>query len=287
LRTAAPPTRSWQHAPVEPVGPVPGFGIVQAPQAPPAGASAPDIAEALRAQAAALHHLVARQSRRDPTANDESSEEDMGTFRGARGAMAMEKHRRLVARHPERIVVQMREARNAALCGPAQLEGVTNSYRGYFASEVPFGKARTAAYLVFGLCEVADLMEAGKAEAAHATVLLLLAAAEQAALHEWHWPPAWLLTHLPEPPFSRISHAPQRDMARPLSRLADPRLVAASMAYLRDIATVAEAGRRRGPHPAADEPTGQQPKAGVPAPGGPKANPKGPRGGPQKPKEEV
>ncbi len=99
----------------------------------------------------------------------------------------------------------MRKARDAALTGTAAVDGVINTYRGYFTSEVPFGKVRTAAYLVFGLCEVVDLMESGKGQAAHATALLLLAASEQAALHDWHWPPAWLLTHLPEPPFTRIT----------------------------------------------------------------------------------
>ena len=80
------------------------------------------------------------------------------------------------------------------------------------------------------------------------------------------------MTHLPEPPFARIGHAPQRDAACPLSRLADPRLVAASMAYLRDIATVAEASRRRAPAPASED-TPQNPPKGTP--GGPKGGGRG------------
>ena len=95
------------------------------------------------------------------------------------------------------------------------------------------------------MCEVADLLGAGRTDAAHATTVLLLAAAEQAALNDWHWPPAWLLTHLPDPPFARIGYHPVKDGARPISKLAGPALMAAAMAYLRDVAVLAEAARRR------------------------------------------
>ena len=83
-------------------------------------------------------------------------------------------------------------------------------------------------------------------DAAQATTVLLLAASEQAARQGWHWPHAWLLTHLPDPPFAKISHLPMQDSSRPLSKLAEPSLIAATMAYPKDAAVLAEAGRRRG-----------------------------------------
>ena len=113
------------------------------------------------------------------------------------------------------------KARDSAITGPAAVPGVVNTFRGYFTTEVPFAKAKTAAYLTFGLCEVADLLGAGRVDAAHATTVLLLAASEQAALNDWHWPPAWLLTHLPDPPFARIGYHPVKDGARPISKLAE------------------------------------------------------------------
>ena len=130
------------------------------------GVGAADFAETLRAQTAALQHLVAQKGRASASNQDDCSDEEIGSFKGARGALTMERHRRTVAKHPERVIKQVRDARNAALTGPAHQDGVSNTYRGYFSAEVPFGKARTAAYLVFGLCEVADLLEAGKTDAA-------------------------------------------------------------------------------------------------------------------------
>ena len=80
---------------------------------------------------------------------------------------------------------------------------------GSFANEVPFGHARTAAYMAFGLCDVADLMEHGKWAEAEALTLLLLTAVEQAALQEWQWGLAWLPTFSSEPPWARIrAHPP-------------------------------------------------------------------------------
>jgi len=76
--------------------------------------------------------------------------------------------------------------------------------RSYLSSEVPFGDAKTAAYLMFGMADVADLLEHGKVALAEAHLQLLLAAGEQAALQSWQWPLAWLITQLPEPAWSMI-----------------------------------------------------------------------------------
>ena len=116
--------------------------------------------------------------------------------------------------------------------------------RAYLAAEVPFGNANTAAYLMFGLADVCDMMEAGRWRLAEAHVHLLLAAGEQAALQSWQWPLAWLLTQLPEPAWARIRHQPMPDTARPLSRLADQSLMSAVVSYYRDVSTVMEAQRK-------------------------------------------
>ena len=223
------------------------------------------ITENLRAQTEALTKLI-RSKRRshdgggdsDPEAS--SDEEVLKNLGGAKGARALEVHRRLLARSPKKVVAQIMKNRNQAMSGAAPIPGVVNTFRGYFTTEVPFSKAKTAAYLIFGLAEVADLMEAGKFDVAHATLLLLLAASEQAALQGWHWPPAWLLTHLPDPPFAKIAHYPVPDTSRPLSKLAEPSLMAATMSYLKDAAVLAEAGKRKGK--TANEDGDSQPSGG-------------------------
>ena len=116
--------------------------------------------------------------------------------------------------------------------------------RGYLTAEVPFGNAKTAASLIFGLADVCELMEAGQWRLAEAYVHLILAAGEQAAMQNWQWPLAWLLTQLPEPAWTRIRHQPVPETARPLSRLADQQLLSAAVAYYRDVATVMDIQRK-------------------------------------------
>ena len=50
--------------------------------------------------------------------------------------------------------------------------------RAYLASEVPFGNAKTAAYLMFGIADVFDMIERGDWMLAEAHLALLLAGGE-------------------------------------------------------------------------------------------------------------
>ena len=111
-------------------------------------------------------------------------------------------------------------------------------------TQVPFGNARTAAYLMFALADVSDLMEAGRWTEAQAIVSLALAGGEQAALQGWQWPLAWMLTSLAEPPWAHIRRQPTPEDGRSLSRLADPGHMAAVVSYFRDLIAVGEAQRR-------------------------------------------
>ena len=77
-------------------------------------------------------------------------------------------------------------------------------------------------------------MERGRWREAEAQLALLLRAAEQAATREWRWASAWLLTHLPEPPWASTRQAPNRGQIRPLSRLASADWVAATIACAKD-----------------------------------------------------
>ena len=125
--------------------------------------------------------------------------------------------------------------------------------RNYFAQEVPFGHAKTAAYLVFGLADVSDL-EAGRWREAEALVSLLLSASEQAALQEWSWTLAWLLTFSAEPPWTKIRvQPPSHTDLRAVARLADPELMAAAVGHLKDMMSIAEAQKKASPPPLSEE----------------------------------
>jgi hypothetical protein len=52
---------------------------------------------------------------------------------------------------------------------------------------------------------------------------------------------AWLLTHLPEPPWGQIlQNKPRTDLMRPFAKLSDPTWVAAAIAYQKDVASLNE-----------------------------------------------
>ncbi|CAK0881525.1 unnamed protein product [Prorocentrum cordatum] len=169
---------------------------------------------------------------------------------GARGAAALELFCRQVQGAPRAISAMARRNRQLNMTGAASEEGTSGSTRNYFARNVPFGQARSSAFLVFGMAEVFDLMERGAWHAAEAQLALLLCASEQAALREWRWTSAWLLTHLPEPPWTSIRQAPARGQIRPMSRLASLEWVAAAIGYTKDTLALEGAGRKLAPAPA-------------------------------------
>ena len=78
-------------------------------------------------------------------------------------------------------------------------------------------------------------------------------ALEQVTLDD-RWDLAYLLTHQTEPSSQMMGRQPERSSLRPFSRLAEPRWIAAAVAYLRDIDLMSERRRKRsedGPNPKA------------------------------------
>lgn len=198
-----------------------------------------------------------------------------------RGAAALEQWRSLLSSRPEVISQRIRANRDQALMGGTGAVEATTSCRSYLASEVPFGNTRTAAFLMFGIADVLDMMERGHWHMAEAHGLLLLAAGEQAAMQSWQWSLAWLLTQMPEPPWGRICQQPKPDAIRPLSRLADQALMTAAVAYYTDVHKVAEVQKKASstttPQRGGD---GGQPQ-GEDAPAKPTRAPRRGRGGPK------
>ena len=182
----------------------------------------------------------------------ESAEPEMGAgLRGPRSAAVLKEWRTALRQNPRAITQRVRGNRDLALQGAAEIPGGMPTFRSYLASEVPFGNAKTAAYLLFGLADVADLLGAGRADEAEALAAMLLCAGEQAALHSWQWGLAWMMAFTADPPWNRIRRVPTPEDARALSRLADPSLVSATVTFFRDITAVQEAQRKVGAPPAA------------------------------------
>ncbi len=230
----------------------PGLARQAAP--PPAGGTTSSHAHEIMAQAMAdqARAMAAMMSMQQSDGMGGFLEEPAGggaaNLRGARGAAALLKWRQIFGERPQLISSRIRQARNRAMTGLACTPDVVPSMRNYFATEVPFGHAKTAAYLVFGLADIADLLEAGRWHEGEALVNLLLSAAEQAALQEWQWGMAWLLTFSAEPPWARIRNpAPAASDLRSVGRLADPELLAAAVGHMKDFMAISEAQRKAAP----------------------------------------
>ena len=128
---------------------------------------------------------------------------------------------------------------------------------------MPWGKAgRRVTYLGFLIATALDCMQRGEWLRGEAILYLGLVALEQSLHDSGRWGMAWLMTHLPEPPWHILQQGMTPDSIRPFGRLADPGWTAAAMAYVRDAASLAEL-RKKGPGPAYDH---SAQKAKVPPP---------------------
>ena len=105
---------------------------------------------------------------------------------GARGAVAMEQRRRNLVADPQAIAARVRSNWAREFVGASSVESPAGgATRGYLIKQVALGRAKSAAYLLFGLAEVFNLMEAKQWAMAEAQLALLLVAGEQAAVEEW------------------------------------------------------------------------------------------------------
>ena len=129
---------------------------------------------------------------------------------------------------------------------PADAEEYLRRF-GAFQRHRDLGHAQTL------LAHMWNLLEMDQVDRAHAEVGLTLMALEQVTLDD-RWGLACFLTHQTEPSSQMMGRQPERNALRPFSRLAEPRWIAAAVAYLRDIDLMAERRRKRnedGPNPKA------------------------------------
>ena len=109
------------------------------------------------------------------------------------------------------------------------------------------GKAgRGVTHLGFLIGHALDSMQRGDWMKAEAQLCMGLVALEQSLHDSGRWGLAWLMTHLPEPPWHLLQQGMGPDALRPFGRLADPSWAAAAMCYVKDAAAMSEL-RRKGP----------------------------------------
>ena len=109
----------------------------------------------------------------------------------ARGAAALEVHRRRVVEDPEAVTQQIRTmVATANGSDPRSPQDALAFFRrqGCFAGHQDLG------YLATGLAQVWNLLEVGSAEEAHARVGLLLVAADQTCFDN-RWEMSFLVSH--------------------------------------------------------------------------------------------
>jgi len=165
---------------------------------------------------------------------------ESGNSGGARGAAALEVHRRTLVEQPSLVVDTVRQ-NMARMNGTDPMAG-TDAHE-YWRRQGGFRQHPDLGHVASMVADIWNEHEMGNAVAAHARTGLLLMSIEQVTLNS-RWEMAMLMSHSREPDHTMMARAAPSSMLRPASALAEPRWVAAASAYLRDGASVAEAFRR-------------------------------------------
>ena len=166
---------------------------------------------------------------------------------GARGAAALEIYRSELEQNPQLWSQRIRGNAARAVGETAASPTGDVPMLEFLLRYMPWGKAgRGVTYLGFLIAQALDCFHRGQWLRGEALLYLGLVALEQSLHDSGRWGMAWLLTHLPEPPWHVLQSSAQPDGLRPFGRLADPKWTAAAMCYVRDAASLAEL-RKKGP----------------------------------------
>jgi len=165
---------------------------------------------------------------------------ESASLTGARGAAALEVHRRNLVENPEMVTQTIRGNMAKAVGGDPHAPSDAVAYmrhHGGFRNHADLG------HVVVMVAELWNELELSNIPLAHAKVGLLLLAIEQAALNS-RWELATLMSFGSEPDFHMMSRVSKATLLRPHSRLADPRWAVAAQAYISNAASSAEAFRK-------------------------------------------
>ena len=158
---------------------------------------------------------------------------------GARGAAVREILRRGFDAKPGSYAQAVEANIVKARAGPWVRPDMKASAEEFLAELVPFDPAEVIlVYLAFGIARAFDEQMAGQHVQSHDTLAKLLVAVEQIARDKGDVRVGWLLTHLPDPPWSRLLRPSQRGSHQDFAMLSSPEWVAAAMAYVKDVNAV-------------------------------------------------
>ena len=243
------------------------------PRPQPSGQESPYVMNAFREQSMAMLQITqllaaANAGSRDgmtalATASEEAALQKMP---GARGAAVREILRRNFESKPGSYAQMVEDNMVRARQGPWVRPDMKASAMEFFAELVPFDPSQVILiYLAFGIARAFDEHTTGQHVQARDTLAKLLVAIEQIARDSGDVRMGWLLTHLPDPPWSRLLKPTQRGAHQDFAMLSSPEWVAAAMAYVKDVSAVAALRTESGSAPkrpasAEDAPQGKRPR---------------------------
>ena len=192
----------------------------------------------LQSQAALLAHLAGGPSQQGSTS---LSNDPLQAGAGVKGMEALDRLRVDFESRPGAYSAAIRANAAQPMREPGAPERGAVMTR--FCNQwMPFGTqgGKDKAYLTCGISHALDLMHIGQWELAEGFLYLLVAAVEANCWDRGRWQAAWLLTFLPEPPWSQMAAAPPWDALRPFGVLAPTSMTTAATHYLKDVAALGE-----------------------------------------------
>ena len=208
-----------------------------------------------------MQHLIKKDPVRDPLdALGSDSGGGSGGGSGARGCAARDALVKTLD-DSEKVVATVRTLAAMSL-GIPQEKVDQYLMRTFVERKFLLGDAKLLTYVSLLLAEMWTVCEETKSTKVQGLVARGLIMTEQVALDQGRTQLGWMMTGLPEPPFNQVQKNTRRPGIRPFAQLADPRWVAANIAYLRDMEFFeTKLGGKGAPNQPREETDGVQPRA--------------------------
>ncbi|CAE7356150.1 unnamed protein product [Symbiodinium necroappetens] len=249
-----------------------GFGANAGDLPIPAEASSASLAEAMLLQSKALSALVSQLAQsQDPLAVDLSSAPASGF--STRGTSARQKMQAELLQRDGSFAKRLRQTAlrriSPTSAEPAEADLMTR----YFERFGGFGSQKLLGLFQYQLAQVSDLLAQGSPNGAADLVAQLIIMVEQVNADGGKHDLGFLFSLQPDPPASVFVNHPSLPTAalRPFSPLADARLVASTLAYVKELETLSSRRLEYGAPP--KKPNTPPPLAKVPPPGPTQADP--------------
>eukprot|EP00971_Amphidinium_carterae_P104151 2062499-Amphidinium_carterae.9 len=196
----------------------------------------------------ALQLMVVRMAqkmmkKKEVMSSDEESGEKLAT--GARGCVARQRHIKVMQAHPGRILEEFRQKLSIQMEVPRD-SLYSAALRGFYERKCPLGTHKLLTYAAWSNCHQWEAAEDFQAmlrkqpvevqralrptfERLQMQIMLFSLFIDQTAVGNGRYTLSWLMTALPQPPFSVVRAHTERYTDEPFSVLADARWVAANL----------------------------------------------------------